>query len=299
MNFKRIFKSGLEKFIREKGSSSAALVVMMAVAGTVLFLYMLQGVSSFSIAQLQDSVDISAYFVEDASEEDISALQDKLLALPEVASAQYITQDQALEQFKADHENDPVILESLEIIGKNPLLASLNIKASDPLQYQNIANFLEQGNYPFIQTVDYKDRAPVIDRLLNLISGFRVAVIAFMIGLALLATLVAFNTTRLAIYNAKEEIEVMKLVGASNEFVRGPFLVQGAIVGVVASFFVFISAIPLFWILSPKLELFLSGFSIFGYFLSHFFWIFLLQTAVGVLLGVLSSMIAIRKYLKV
>lgn len=296
---KQVLKSGWEKFMRDKGSSSAALVVMMAVIGTVTFLFMLQGISAFLIDRLQSAVDISAYFTEEATEEEMFAFRDSVLLIPEVASAEYISKDEALAQFIASHQNEPDLLESVEVIGKNPFPASLNIKAKSPWQYQTITQFLESQNSSIIQEIDYHKRASVIDQLVKLTEGIQYAVLAFTLALAFLATLVAFNTIRLTIYSSREEIEIMRLVGASNGLIRAPFVLQGILSGIFASFLVLIIALPLFWRISPELESFLSGFQLFPYFLSHLHIILSIQIVVGALIGMLSSMIAIRKYLKV
>lgn len=295
----RIVKSGWGKFSRDTSSSSAALIVMVAFLATVTFLFLVQGASSFLVGRLQSAVDISAYLANDALPEDVTQLQDELLKLPEVASIEYVSQEEALERFKEIHQDDQVILSSLDTIGRNPLLASLNIKASDPSQYGAIATFLENGSFTFIQSVDYRERAPVIERLAAISAGVRSGVFLLIFLLGGVAALVAFNTIRLAISNSREEIEVMRLVGASNWFIRGPFMVQGIVVGLFASILVALLLFPLLWLASSRLESFFSGFNLFEYFLSNFFTIFLLQSILGIIVGVLSSTIAIRKYLRV
>lgn len=296
--FQRVISSGIEKFSRDTSASSAALIVMMAVMATALFLYVLQGVSSFTIGKLEESVDVSVEFKSETPEQDMLNVKQEVEQLSEVSFVEYVSQDEALERFKETHKNDPVILETLETIGTNPLLAFLSIKAKDPSLYSAIVQFLEQRAYPSIQRIDYQDRAPVIERVGRLISGMRTAVLALTIGLALIALLVAFNTIRLAIYNSREEIEVMRLVGASNGVVQAPFIIQGIVVGMMANILILAIALPIAWILSPRIEAFLSGFNVFQYLLSNLLIIFLIQTLVGVMLGTLSSVIAIRKYLK-
>ena len=297
---KRVIRSGWEKFSRDTSSSSAALLVMVIVLSIVTSLFFLQGIGSFLIQSLQESVDVSTFLKDSAVPEEVTELQQSLSALPEVKEVVYVSKEDALAQFLERHKADQVILDSLDAIGTNPLLASLNIKAWDPSSFGKITAFLETTPLaPIIQNVDFHERAPIIDRLSKVTSGVRTSALAGSIFAGLIAVLVAFNTIRLTIYSSKEEIEVMRLVGASNMFIRAPFLLQGIIVGALASVITFILLVPLTLFLSSKLETFVPQFNLFEYFMSNFFLILSLQLFVGIGLGVLSSLIAIRRYLKV
>ncbi|MDO8474049.1 MAG: permease-like cell division protein FtsX [bacterium] len=296
----RILRSGWEKFSRDTSSSSAALLVMVIVLSIVTSLFFLQGISSFLIESLQESVDVSTFLKDSAPTEEVTALQQSLSTLPEVKEVIYVSKEDALAQFIGRHEKDQVILDSLDAIGANPLLASISIKAWDPASFGKIAEFLETTPLAsIIQNVDFHERAPVINRLAAIASGVRTTALAGSIFAGLIAVLVAFNTIRLTIYSSKEEIEIMRLVGASNMFIRSPFLLQGIIVGALASLLTFILLVPFTLFLSSKLETFVPQFSLFEYFMNNFFMILFLQLFVGIGLGVLSSLIAIRRYLKV
>ena len=298
--FKRVLRSGWEKFSRDTSSSSASLFVMVIVLAIVTSLFFLQGISAFLIESLQQSVDISTFLKDSSQEEEIAELKQSLVSLPEVKEVLYVSKEDALAQFTERHKKDQVILDSLDAIGANPLLASLNIKARDPMLFEKITEFLETTPLAsIIQNVDFHERAPVIARLAKVTSGLRTSVLAGSIFAALIAVLVAFNTIRLTIYSSKEEIEIMRLVGASNMFIRAPFLLQGIIVGTLASLVTFILLVPLTLFLSSKLGTFVPQFSLFEYFMNNFFMILFLQLFVGIGLGVLSSLIAIRRYLKV
>lgn len=298
-SFKRVWKYGYQAFLRDKGSSVATLVIMILTLSLLTSLFLFQGVSSFLVQTLENRVDISAYFHDFSTEEDILKVRTSILTIPEVRDVQYVSKEQALEKFQELHKNDRVVLESLAAVGTNPLSASLSIRTRDANQYQDIVEFLEQGEFSgFIEKVDFQDREPVIRRLSALTSGIRLIGIILSVLLGLIAVLVTFNTVRLAIYNTKEEIEVMKLVGASNWFIRGPFLFEGVIVGALASLVVLLLFIPITLIISPGLEGLMPGFSLFSHFLSNFFTIFLFQLIVGIALGIFSSLIAVKRYLK-
>ncbi|MDP3982189.1 MAG: permease-like cell division protein FtsX, partial [bacterium] len=242
----------------------------------------------------------SAYFKEDVSEEEILSIRQEMLAVPEVQEVEYVSREEALDRFRESRKNDRIVMESLDAVGQNPLLASLNIKAWKTDQYESISLFLEASAFAgLIQAIDYHDRAPVIQRLAVLVGSIQVSVLLAIIALAAIAVLVVFNTIRLTIYHAKEEIEIMRLVGASNWFIRGPFIIQGAIVGGVAVFF---SSLLLFLVLlsiRPWIEGFIVGFSLFPFVASYLPALLFWQLTVGIGVGVFSSLFAIRKHLKV
>ena len=296
---KRISRYGYQSFLRDKGSSVATVFVMVIAISLVTFLMLLQGTAVFVITSLESRVDISAYFLGTVFEEEILQVRDELVKLDEVRDVQYVSKDMALETFLEEHQGDEVILASLEAVGSNPLLSSLNIRTWDSGSYLKVTEFLETSFGGLISKVDFEEREPVIQRLDGLTSGIQTFGILFAVVLGIVAVLVAFNTIRLAIYSTREEIEVMRLVGASNWFIQGPFVVQGIIVGVIAALISLLLFIPATLFLSGPLENIISGFNIFSYFLSNIFIILLVQLLVGVALGVISSAIAVKRYLKV
>ena len=243
---------------------------------------------------------MAVYFNEDPSTDEIDIIQKELSQLPEVKSLQYISKEEALQKFIARHRGEPVIMESLQEVGGNPLLASLNIKATEATQYAAISSFLDSASFKnLISKVDYSEKKPAIDKMFSLTSTIRNTGIGSSIILAVVAVLIAFNTVRIAIYNSRDEIETMRLVGASNWFIRGPFLVQGMIGGllaVVVTFFVFGIAL---WFLSPKIDLVIPGLNLSSYFFGRFLMVLALQLVVGVGLGACASLLAMRKHLKV
>ena len=300
VNFRRITSSGLINFWRNGWISFATILVM------VLTLFMLGGliltnvVLTSVITSLEDKVDITAYFRLDAPEADILAMRDSILKLGEVKSVEYVSRDQALAVFQERHKENALITQSLQELGSNPLGASLNVKARDPSEYEAIANFLEGNVFSnILDKVDYRQNQVVIDRLSRILAASRKVGIAISLVLALIAFLVAFNTIRMAIYTSREEIRVMKLVGASNWYTRGPFLVEGFLHGLVASIIAMAAFYPLTWWLGGKIQEFAGGPNLFSYYKSNFLEFFLVLFLAGIILGVVSSSIAIRRYMRV
>lgn len=286
-------------FIRDRSSTGAALLVMTIVLMLVSGWFMLEGVSEFFLKNLQDRIDISTYFKDSATEAQILQLKDELAKFPEVKEVDYISKEDALNKFVATHKEDQLILRSLDALGDNPLLASLSIKAWAPESFEKISTFLEASSFaPVIENVDYRDRAPVIERIAKFMANIRNGILVVSMGGSIVVFLVLFNTIRLAISHSKEEIEVMRLVGASNLFIGGPFIVQGILVGLIAMFILFLLSFLSLPFIAPRLEAALGGFNFFSYFTDHLFLILGLQAAVGIGLGILSSFLAIRKYLR-
>ncbi len=299
ISLKRIIRSGWLNFSRNKGLSLATIFIMVMTISLVTSLFLFRDITQFLISSLQEKVDISVYFKEATQEEDILRFREEINKIPEVKNVEYVSRETALERFTQRYKDNQVIMESLAEVG-NPLLASLNIKAWEASQYMTVTNFLETSSYKnLIDKVDYYQRKPVIERIFSITSTINKTGIGFSLILAIVAILVAFNTIRLAIYNSKEEISVMRLVGASNWFIRGPFLVQGAISGFAAAIITLLIFTGALFFLSPKLEILFPGLNIFNSFTGNLGMLFLIQIFTGVGLGVVSSIIAIRKYLKV
>jgi len=300
ISLKRIIRSGWVSFKRQSALSFATVSIMVMIITVISSLFLFRGMTHFLVSNLQERVDISVYFKKDSPEADILRVRTELAENPEVKDVEYISREEALERFTARHKDDPILMGSLAEVGENPLLASLNIKAGQASQYEAISNFLEKGPYQeIIEEVDYFQNREVIDRIFQISSNINTAGIIFSLLLGLIAVLVAFNTIRLAIYSSREEISIMRLVGASNWFIRGPFIVQGVIAGIVATFFtllIFTIAISVF---GSRIEVLLPAFNLFGYFQENFWSLLLLQLFTGIGLGVVSSFIAVRKYLKV
>jgi len=298
-SFKRIIKTGWKGFSRNIGLSIATILIMVVVISLATLLFLLNPASKILISGLQEKVDISVYFGEDVLPGDIWEVESEISRIPEVKDVEYVSREQALEKFIEKHRDDPVLMESLTEVGYNPFLASLNIKAWQVSQYEQVTNFLETGPFRnLIDKVDYHQRKPVIEKVFSITSGINKVGIFFSIIFGAIAILVAFNTIRIAIYNSSEEISIMRLVGASNWFVRGPFLIQGAIVGFIATLITLIITFGICYGLDSKIRVIAPEISIFSLFLSNFWTLILIQFATGIGLSILSSFIAIRKYLR-
>ena len=282
------------------GWVSLATVLVMVLALFVLgALFFSNVLLTSALSRLEEKVDISVYFKTSAPEEDILALKSALGKLQEVKAVEYVSSGQALAAFQERHAENALITQALEELGENPLGASLNVKAKDPRQYEAISRFLEAESFEnIVDKINYRQNQVVIEKLTGILKASRALGLGITLALSAIAILVAFNTIRLAIYTSKDEISIMRLVGASTARVRSPFLVEGVIHGAIASVLTMLAFWPLAAWLGPKADRFFGGPNLLNYYLSNFLAIFLMLLTAGVVLGVISSLIATRRYLK-
>jgi cell division transport system permease protein len=271
------------------------ILALIVFEGLIIF----NVVAGGALTSVQEKVDISVYFKSNVSEDSILSIKRSLEGLKEVRLVEYVSREEALEEFKARHAGDKTIVQTLDELDENPLLASLNVKAKELGEYETIAGYLEAPNLAeLIEKVSFAQNKVVIDRLDKLVNTTERGVVGLTVFLAFLAVLVTFNTIRLAIFSNKEQIEIMRLVGASNSFIRGPYIAEGVLYGLIAAVVSFVVLIPVISFISPHIANFILEVNLGDYFAENWGTLFLYQVLFGVALGVVSSTIAIRKYLE-
>ncbi len=303
-SLKRVIRAGFVGFWRN-GFVSLSAIFVIAVTLIVVGSSMLMGqLLDASLVQVREKVDINVYMVTSASEDEINVLKSSLESLPDVREIVYTSREDALAQFRERHQNDELTIQALEELGDNPLGASLSIRANETSQYESIATFLtehqaaESPEAPLIDRINFNQNKEAIDKLTSIINTVeRTSYIAMLILIGA-SILIAFNTIRLAIYTSREEISVMRLVGASNMFIRGPFVLQGILYGLIAGVLTLLVLYPVVLWLGPGTDAFF-GFNIFNYFVENFGYLFFVLVGSGIVLGVVSSTLAIARYLRV
>lgn len=296
----RIVHYGWLSFWRNGWLSTATVAIMALSLLMFVSLILFGQVTSTATASIQDKIDVTAYFKTNTTEDQILNIKQSIESLAEVKSAEYISRDQALEIFKERHKDDPTISQAINELSSNPLQASLNIKAQEPGQYGAIADYFSNNENisQYVDTVSYYQNQVVIDRLNTIISNLNRGGLTLTIVLALIACLVVFNTIRLAIYSNRDEIGIMRVVGASNSFVRGPYMVEGMMSGVFAGIVSLLIAMPAIYFVSPYLDVFIPGLGLSEYFYGNLFSLLVYQILFGIFLGGLSSFVAVRRYLR-
>jgi cell division transport system permease protein len=302
IDLKRIIKAGWVNFSRGGLVSWAAVLVTTITLSVMVSIILLQTVLYFSLSAIKDKVDVSIYFNVGAPTDQIILLKSSLEKLPEVASISYTSAEEALKIFRDRHESDYPTIQALDEIGTNPLGAYLNIKAKEVNQYESIANFLQSDNAlvssstSIIDKVNYHQNKLVIDRLNAIIAGAQKLGFVITLILIIISVVIMFNTIRLTIFISKEEIGVMRLVGASKIRVNGPFMVEGAIYGIISTVFTMVIFWPVTAWFGSNMTAFL-GLNMYDYYASNFIQIFIIILLSGIFLGIVSSFIAARKYL--
>jgi len=295
----RIIKYGFHNFFRNGWLAVSTISIMTLALFVFEGLIIFNFISKTTIQSIQDKIDISVYFKNNVSEDEILSIKKSLEGLAEVKSVEYISQEKALELFKARHASDEVITQTLKELDKNPLLPSLNIKANDPSQYSSIASYLENPSLSnLIEKVTYAQNQVVIERLSKIIDTTQKGGIIITFFLAIAAILVTFNTIRLAIYSNSEQIGIMRLVGASNNFIRGPYIVEGIVYGILAAILSFLIWLPIIKGISPHVNNFVPEINLTSYVGDNFLKFIFYQVLFGIGLGIVSSIVAIRRYLR-
>lgn len=299
-SLRRIWIAGWLNFKRNSYLSLGTTGVMALVLILFSALMALNFLSLKIVDSLHDKVDVTAYFRSDATEEEIIKIKEEIQGLAEVRNVEYISQEKALEEFKAVHAGDVLIQDSLAELDFNPLQASLNIEAADPSQYALIVTRLEANKFrSLIDKINYYENEQVISRVEKISGGLQNWGFVLTMALAFVAALVTFNTIRMTIYNQRQEIEIMKLVGGSNWHIKAPYLVEGGLYGVLAALITLVLFYPLVYVASPKVEILIPNASLIGYFGVNAPQYILMVFSVGILLGIVSSFVAIRRFLKI
>lgn len=305
-SMKRIARSGFFSFWRNGFVSLSSVLVMIITLFVITSTIFLGAILNASLQEIKSKVDINVYFVRTAPEADILALQKALEVLPEVkVPVEYVSREDALADFRQKHQDDQFTLQALDELGENPLGASLNIRAKEPSQYEGIAEFLKskgaltENGTTIIDKINYYQNKTAIDTLTKMINSANRLGFILTLFLVLVSILITFNTIRLAIFMSRDEISVMRLVGASRMYIRGPFIVSGAIYGVVSGFITLTLFFPItLWLGNATAEFFV-GLNVFSYYISNFAQIFLIVIFSGAFIGALSSFLAVRKHLKI
>ncbi len=309
LKIRRTFKSGAKNLARNSLLSFAtvsvlavALFIINIQAGTTMANYLL-------LQDVQDKVNVSVYVKNDLSEDETIKIKEQIESYAEVKNVRYVSKEEAFEDFKKRNEDNEMIKKSIEELGGNPLGAVLNIKAYNPDQYETISKKIEESEFiGNVSKVNYQKYRGVIDSLNAGIKANQKSAIILGTTLTIIAIMITFNTIKVNMYAHKKEIEIMRLVGASNNYIRLPFIWEGIFYGFIAAAI----SIPLSYfyldyisnqevanaILPFSNARFIKGF-LSDYFIRYLAYVISGQFLLGILMGVISSLLAIRKYLRV
>lgn len=297
---KRTFKEGLDNFYRN-GWLSFATVSVLAISLYVISVTVILGVTANIILHnIQDKINVSVYFNPNVEESRILEIKDSLVGYQEIKSIEYVSKEKALAQFKKLGEKNPSINQALDEIGENPLLSALVIRAKNPHEYDIIVKAIKDSSFADdVARMDFEENQAAIDRLTGIIKIVQQVGITLGVVFVFIGILITFNAIRLTMYAHKQEFEIMRLVGASNTYIRMPFIFEGILYGLVSAVAVMVALFITAKVLSPLTEGSIDGGNIVSFYFGNFFIILGSLLLSGILLGTISGFIAIKRYLKV
>jgi cell division transport system permease protein len=300
----RIVKAGCQNFVRNLTLAVAAMAVMIITLTIILFSVIANATFANTIKQITDRIDISVYLKDDVTDDERNKLISDVKNISNVKSVEYVSKDKALEDYKRANANNLDLLLAISQTD-NPLPASLRIKPNDPNKIEEIRTFLERGDVKALQSDETSysgDRKEAIDKITAATRFIGQAGIAGVIVFTLVSMLIIFNTIRMAIFNRRDELQIMRLLGASTSFIRGPFIVETVLYGIIAALISVSLCETLFSVSANAFDASSLGLLDItfanDYFAKHFWIILTAQLAIGILIGAVSSYIATRRYLK-
>lgn len=297
----RIINSGLTNLRRNLWLAAASTLIMTITLIILSVMSLLFVITSYSVRSIQERVDISTYFKSDVSEARILVIRDELQKDSRIRSVDYVSSDDARKNFEQAHQGDDQILDSLEELTDNPFPSTLQVKANNLEDYPAIAQMLENSSYrDLIDEVNFEDNRIIIERLNSLLKFIVTFGSILMVVFCLIAILVIFNTIALTIYNRREEVEIMRLVGATNWYIRGPFLIEAFAYSIIASAITSALVFPIYFQMLPRISNYLTpGANIFNGDIKTFGLVILVQLGIAFILSGISSLLAMRKYLQI
>ncbi len=299
-SFIRMVKSGFSSFIRNGWLSVASITVMVLTLLTLSIFFILNIVLNTGIKTIQDKIDISVYLNDSARQSQVIDMQNDLAGLQEIKSIKYISKEEALAKFKEQNKDNQKLLDSIEGID-NSLPASLEIKVYDPNKLDQITAVVESDDYKDnVMKISYKENKAIIDKLFRATDMTKQIGIIITAAFTLVSLIIIFNTVRIAIFSRMEEIEIMKLVGATPGFIKGPFIIEGTMYGIIATVISMMVLSSVLYFAAPAIANYIGdvGDNISNFLRNNIFQVLLIQLGVGVTIGIFSSWLAIRKHLK-
>jgi len=297
----RIIKFSLQDISRNVWLTIATVTILVLALLSVNTLLTVDVLSRHAIDAVKEKIDISLYLKADASEEQVTSLKTEISQMSKVKQVMYTSKADALRSFRETNADNPEVLAALRELGRNPLSPSLIIVPNNVEEAPQLINEVKQIDSDIIESRDFTDNTLILDKI-NDITKKISEVGLFIICIFLFTSmLVAYNSIKVAIYTHRREIEIMRLVGASNSFIYLPFVLSAVIYAFLSVMLIIILFYPFLGILQPYLEVFFMDYNIniIDYFLNNFIIIFGLQFLVVSIISVLSSWLAIRRYANV
>ena len=297
----RILKFSFQDIGRNIWLSIVTITILVLALFSVNLLLTVNVVTGSAIESIKEKVDVNLYIKSTAEEGEIMALKAQISEYKEVETIAYISKADALESFRVKHESDPEVLDALRELGNNPLSPVLVIKATSIDEYEALITNLNKIENEIIESRNFENHKAILAKINNISKKINDVGIFVSLVFILITILVVFNAIKVAIYTHRKEIGIMKLVGASNWFVRSPFLISGVIYALIGVIITIAIYYPFLTILQPYLETFFVDYSIniVSYFNQNFLMIFGAQFLIAAVINIIASFTALGRYSKV
>jgi cell division transport system permease protein len=304
ITFGRIVKTGVVNFFRNAWLAMAAIAVMVVTLTIVLFSWLTSETFNHTIEQITERIDISVYIADAATEEQINGLISGLEQLPNVESLEYYDKEAALERYMEQNADNPQLLQAITQTD-NPLPATIQIVPVDLDRIEEIRTYLDGPDIKALQSdpPSYSgDRKEAIDKISHATNILQRAGLVAVIVFGIVSMLIIFNTIQMAIFNRRDELSIMRLLGATTTYIRGPFVVEAIMYGVISAILSIAFIYMMFAVSSSTLQASSLGLLDISYsnqyFNDHFWLLLATQLGVGILIGAVSAIIATKRYLK-
>lgn len=301
LSFLRIIKFALQDIFRNLGLSSMTVLILVLMLLSVNALIIVNVLTGEAVRAIKDQIDVSIFFQPEATDGQIDELKTYIGAFPEVVGLTYLNKDEVLARFREEHKDNQEVVASLNELGENPLGATLVVKTREPQDYEKIVQALAVPEYEnIIEAKTFGDTEKAIARIRTITSQVERFAIAVSALFAVIAFLIIFNTIRVAIYTERVEISIKKLVGASNWFVRGPYMVESLFFTLVSVIFTGALVYLAVRLADPYVNVVFGRSGILtNYYFSHILFLLSAQFGGVLLLTVFSSLLAMRRHLRV
>lgn len=304
ITFWRIIHTGILNFMRNVTLATAAIAVMVVTLTIVLFSLIANATFANTIAQITDKIDVSVFLKDSDTAAQTKQFISQIKQLPNVKSVQYLNKAAALKAYEQQNAGNQQLLTAIDETA-NPLPATILIKPVNLNKIQDIKTFLSKPAVAALQSdqPSYSgDRKQAIDKITHATDVLRKIGIITVAVFAIICALIIFNTIQMAIFNRRDEIGIQRLLGASTGYIRGPFIIESMIYGILAAIFSIVIVNSAFLASSNALQATSLGLLDINYanqyFDNHFWLLLAMQLVLGIVLGAVSAIIATRRYLK-
>ena len=297
----RAVKFAFQDIFRNLSLSLMTVLILILMLLSVNTLFIIRFLTGQATQSVKDQIDVSVFFVHTASDEQIKEAQMYIQSFPEVTDIKYFDRQEVLTKFRELYANNPEIIASLTELEENPLGPTMVIKTREPSDYKKVVQALTVPEYENIVVAKtFADTERAITRINTITTQVERFSLALTGLFAMIAFLIIFNTIRVAIYTQRIEINIKKLVGATNWFIRSPYIIEALIftaisVPATCGLVIFTARLidPYITVVFNQTGLLTS------YFLSNILRLFGAQFIAVMLLTIFSSWLAMRRHLRV